>query len=200
MKSKLVVICLTALLTLCVCGCNSNTEDNQPTEPATQATAPPTQAPTQPPTQAPTPAPTEPPTPEPTDPPQVEIGTFSVTIEEIPTQPPTPAPTQPPTLPASSTGDITLIRGAWYLDHYEHANGQATNPTRYITYNFNTNGTFSVDNGGTVSTGTYVFDGKKITYMSDATGEIGDFDYDSELLNLVDSDESGMKAVFDRNN
>ena len=51
-----------------------------------------------------------------------------------------------------------------------------------------------------MSTGTYVFDGKKITYMSDATGEIGDFDYDSELLNLVDSDESGMKAVFDRNN
>ncbi len=199
MKSKIIILCLTSILTLCLSGCKSKTEDNQPTQLTTQATTEPvTQLPTQPPTQAPTEPPTEPPTEAPTDPPQAEIGTFAVTIEQMPTEPPTPAPTQPPTLPAASTGDISLIRGSWYLDHYEHANGQATTPTRDITYTFNTNGTFSVDNGGTVSTGTYVFDGKVITYMSDATREIGDFDYDPEYINIIDSDESGMKAVFDR--
>lgn len=198
MKNKVLLLCFSILITACAYGCTAGTETSTPTEPVTEATVAPTQKPTQPPTQAPTEPPTEAPTDAPTEPPEPEIGTFSVVIEQIPTEPPTAPPTTPATLPVASSGDITLIRGSWYLDHYEHANGQSTDPAREIVYTFNTNGTFSVDNGGTISTGTYVFDGTTITYMPDATNEINYFEYDPEYINIIDSDESGMKAVFDR--
>ncbi len=188
-KLFIALLCITTAVTA---GC-STLGGEAPTEPATEA---PTQAVTQPPTQPPTLAPTqpetEPPTEAPTEP-QVqepENTTFSVTVNEIPTQP----PTVPQTVEL-----LTPIMGEWYLDHYEQSNGQQTTPAGEIKYTFNSNGTFSVDNRGNVSTGSYYFDGTTITYTADATGEMGTFTYDAVKKQLVDVDDGvQMSAVFTR--
>lgn len=187
-KLFIAMLCLTTAVTA---GCSMLSEE-APTEPATQA---PTQAVTQPPTQPPTLAPTEPETePETEAPTQVQIQpentTFSVEINE--------PITQPPTVP-QTVELLTPIMGDWYLNYYEQSNGQQTTPASVIKYTFNSNGTFSVDNRGNVSNGSYYFDGTTITYTSAVTGEMGTFTYDSVNKKLVDVDDGvNMSAVFKR--
>lgn len=189
------MLCMTTIaLASTSCTMNGSTEATEPaTQPQTEA---PTQAPTLPPTELPTEAPTEPPTEAPTLPPQQEPEntTFEVIVNEAPTQPPTEAPTVPQTVAL-----LQPIVGEWYLNYYEQSNGQQTKPGGAITYTFGTNGVFSVDNRGTVSTGSFYFDGTTITYKADASGEIGTFTYNATEKKLTDVDQNTqMSAVFTR--
>lgn len=192
MKRKIITIfCITAMV-LALNGCTM-LGDKQPTEPATNA---PTEISTEPITAPPTVAPTEAPTEPPTEPPtefveqEPENTTFEVTVY----QPPTEAPTIPQTVEL-----LKPVVGNWYLDHYEQSNGQHTTPSATITYTFNTNGTFSVDNRGNISTGTYYFDGTTISYKADASGEMGEFSYDATKKQITDVDQgTQMSAVFTR--
>ncbi|MEE0264215.1 MAG: hypothetical protein UD936_01170 [Acutalibacteraceae bacterium] len=185
-KLFIALLCVTTAVTA---GC-STLSGEAPTEPATQA---PTQAQTEAQTQAPTLAPTEPATEAPTEAPtqaQPENTTFAVEVNE--------PITQPPTVPQT----VELLRpiaGDWYLNYYEQSNGQQTTPAYAIKYTFNLNGTFSVDNRGNISTGSFYFDGTTITYKASATGEMGTFTYDSVKKQLVDVDDGvNMSAVFKR--
>ncbi|MBQ1991224.1 MAG: hypothetical protein II233_00415 [Clostridia bacterium] len=197
MKRTILAIFCAIAMAILGAGC-SMLGDSQPTQPATQpptqeVTQPPTEAPTQPPTEAPT----EPPTEAPTQP-QVqepENTTFSVSVSQAPTE----TPTQPPTTVPQTVELLKPIIGDWYLDHYLQSNGQQTTPGATIAYTFHSDGTFAVNNRGNISTGAYYFDGKKISYVADASGETGEFAYDSTQNQITDVDESSnMSAVFTR--
>lgn len=197
MKRSILAILCVATIAIFGTGC-SRLGDNQPTQPVTQPpTQEATQQPTLPPTQAPTQAPTEAPTEAPTQP-QVqepENTTFSVSVSQAPTE----TPTQPATTVPQTVELLKQIVGDWYLAHYLQSNGQQTTPSYIIAYTFHNDGTFAVNNKGNISTGTYYFDGKTISYMADASGEIGKFTYDTTQKQLTDLDEgTQMSAVFTR--
>lgn len=196
MKKKIFAMLCIATVAIVLTSCTIF-GDNQHTEPATEApteihteliTEPPTETPTEPSTEAPTEPPTEPKEKEP------ENTTFAVTVN----QPVTEAPTEAPTI-AQTVDLLKPIVGNWYLNYYEQSNGQQTKPNAAITYTFNNDGTFSVDNRGNVSTGTYYFNGTTISYKADASDEIGEFTYNAAKKQITDVDESSqMSAVFTR--
>lgn len=199
MKKAIIAMICIATVALGTTGCTLFNEEQGATEPATEVvTEVVTEAPTKAPTQAPTEAPTEPPTEAPTVVVEPENTTFSVTVEQPATEPPTTPPTQAPTV-AQTVTLLKPIVGEWHLNYYKQSNGQQTSPGGSITYTFNTDGTFSVDNRGNVSTGTFYFDGTTISYKADASGEVGKFTYNATEKQLIDTDESSqMSAVFTR--
>lgn len=200
MRKKIFAMICIATIVIMSTGCTMFGDD-QPTEPATEvSTEAPTELPTEPPTEAPTESSTEAPTESPTEPEEQEPEntTFAVTVNQTATEAPTEVPTEAPTV-AQTVDLLKTIVGNWYLDHYEQSNGQQTTPNAVITYTFNNDGTFSVNNRGNVSTGTYYFDGTTISYKADASGEIGEFTYNATEKQITDVDESSqMSAVFTR--
>lgn len=211
MKKKLALICFSALVAVSVVGCNSDeTETENPTSTATQqVTESVTLAPTKAPTEAATEELTEEETEEETEIIYNESGTFSVSYGDNITEPPTVAETQVPTEeqtqaqtePETEQGDtgITVndILGNWRLVYYQQSNGQHTNPSRVITYTFNSDGTFKVSNNGTLMSGKYTINNNIVSYVADASGERGIFTYDEVSGSLLDIDtDSGMTAVF----
>lgn len=209
MKKKLALICFGALVAVSVAGCSSEkTETENSTLTATQQiTEIVTSAPTKAPTQAATEKLTEEETEEETEIVYNESGTFSVSYGENITEPPTVAETQVPTEeqtqaetePEQNNTGITVddILGSWRLVYYQQSNGQHTNPSRTITYTFNSDGTFKVNNNGTLMSGKYTIDNNIISYVADASGERGSFTYDEASDSLLDIDtDSGMTAVF----
>lgn len=190
MKKTIIAMLCIATVVLGSTGCTLFTGESEATEPATEAV---TEAVTEAPTPAPTEAPTEPPTEA-----EPENTTFSVTVNQPVTEPPTESKTEAPTV-AQTVTLLKPIAGEWYLNYYEQSNGQQTKPSATITYTFNTDGTFSVDNRGNVSTGTFYFDGTTISYKADASDEVGTFTYNDTNKQLTDTDESSqMSAVFAR--
>lgn len=209
MKKRLALICFGALVAVSVVGCNSDkTETENPTSTATQqVTESVTSAPTKAPTQAATEKLTEEETEEETEIVYNESGTFSVSYGDNITEPPTAAETQVPTEgqtqaetePEQGNTGITVddILGNWRLVYYQQSNGQHTNPSRVITYTFNSDGTFRVSNNGTLMSGKYTINNNIISYIADASGERGSFTYDETSGSLLDIDtDSGMTAVF----
>lgn len=201
MKKKTLLIFVSALLVCSAvcCGCSKEGEVEPTSAPTEKPTITATQAPTKAPTKAPTEAPTEELTEEPTEIVynNTESGTFSVIISETITEAP---PTEPSTeeAPTQST-DVSNeeILGSWTLTYYEQSSGQHTNPTRNITYTFNSDGTFKVNSNGNLMSGKYTFDGTTISYIADASAESGSFTYDSSADEIRDVDiASGMTAVF----
>ncbi len=204
MKKILIAVCILSMFAISTVGCTKGetdaTEASAPTQVATKA---PTSSPTQPSTEVPTLAPTESDTESSTfSEVTVENSTFSVSI----VAPIVPETTNPP---SSSTDDTsndtsddnyTIIDGEWSLSYYEQPNGQHTEAQRSITYIFNDDGTFTVNNNGNIMTGIYTFDGTNLSYTSDASGEQGTFIYNEDDETLIDTDEnSEMSAVFIKN-
>ena len=204
MKKILIAVCILSMFAISTAGCTKGetdaTEASAPTQITTET---PTQLPTQPPTETSTVAPTESDTESSTfSEVTVENSTFSVSI----VAPIVPETTNPP---SSSTDDTsndtsddnyTIIDGEWSLSYYEQPNGQHTEAQRSITYIFNDDGTFTVNNNGNIMTGTYTFDGSNLSYTSDASGEQGTFTYNENDKTLIDTDEnSEMSAVFIKN-
>lgn len=192
MKKVLLCICFAAMLAFTASSCN-NDGSNKATE-VSVPTA--TQKPTQSPTQAPTEEPTQPPTEEPTSEATQAIynnepATFSVHIDSIQTEPPTKAV-------SDFTGEPVI--GSWKLDHYQQSNGQETQVKLSISYTFNSDGTFSMENSGNKATGTFTYSNDTIKYKADATGEEGVFNYNAVNDTLVDVDESGISAILVRDN
>lgn len=200
MKKILIAVCILSMFAISTVGCTKGetdaTEASAPTQVATEAPTPP---PTQPLTEAPTPAPTESDTESSTfSEVTVENSTFSVSIVE----PIVPETTNPPSssIDDTSDDDYTIIDGEWSLSYYEQPNGQHTAAQRSITYIFNDDGTFTVNNNENIMTGTYTFDGTNLSYTSDASGEQGTFIYNEDDETLIDTDESSeMSAVFIKN-
>lgn len=202
MKKTLLLILVSALFACSIVGCGCSKETQEiPTTATEKPTLKATQAPTKAPTKAPTEAPTEEPTEEPTE---IinnnESGTFSVIISEIETEaPPTEPPTEEAPTQATTVVSSEEVLGSWTLTYYEQSSGQHTNPTRNITYTFNSDGTFRVSNNGNLMSGKYTFDGTTISYIADASSESGSFTYDSSADEIRDIDiSSGMTAVFKR--
>lgn len=200
MKKILIAVCMLSLFIIGATGCTQGdtnaTEASAPTQASTQA---PTQEPTQAPTQAPTQEPTEQPTEASTSAEvTVENSTFSVSIvAPIPTE-----ATESATLATGYVSDenFTTLDGKWSLSYYEQPNGQHSAAQRSITYTFNNDGTFTVNNNGNIMTGVYTFDGTNLSYTADANGEQGTFIYDKTNETLSDTDEnSDMSAVFIKN-
>lgn len=197
MKKILIAVCILSMFTISTAGCTKGetdaTEASAPTQVTTEA---PTPSPTQPPTEAPTLAPTEPDTESSTfSEVTVENSTFSVSI----VAPIVPETTNPPSSSTYNTSDenYTIIDGEWSLSYYEQPNGQHTDAQRSITYIFNDDGTFTVNNNGNIMTGIYTFDGTNLSYTSDTSGEQGTFIYNEDDETLIDTDEnSEMSAVF----
>ena len=205
MKKIILLFCVMSVVAMSVAGCGKSDDDSsKPTDtqpPTQQETVLPTQPPTQPPTQLPTvEATTQPPT-EAEYVPQ-EPETFYTIIEEpITTPPPTEAPTLVPTqADTEDTSEFSTenetVQGSWTLAYYER-NGRHVSPRTDITYTFNLDGTFTVSNSGIERTGRYSFNGKILSYVSDVSGEIGNFTFDEDKDILTDED-SGNVAVFMR--
>lgn len=174
--NKMIAFLVVLISVMSLCSCSSG--DIQPTEAPTQK---PTEIVTQPPTQEPTEEPTQAPTQAPTELPQ-EVTTVFATMSSSRIESGTRS---------FSTGDLTLITGTWTLDYYETADKNKTKPKTDISYTFKEDGTFSVSVNGNVATGIFVFDGSKISYTADASGEKGEFTYDSSAKTLNDIDSTG---------
>ena len=204
MKRLIAIFCIISAITLSMSSCSGTDGEINATQADTAAsTQEATQAVTKAPTQIPTQAPTQESTTE--EPTQVyvpqEPATFSITINEPITAPP---PTEIPTEEATSEStenisDLEDILGSWKLEYYERSDGQHTMITRSTVYTFKEDKTFTLENAGNIMTGRYSFSGEVLAYVSDVSGEFGNFEFDKKRQELRDTDEgSNTVAVFKR--
>ncbi len=208
MKRLIAIFCIISAITLSMSSCSGTDGEINATQADTAAsTQEATQAVTKAPTQIPTQAPTQESTTE--EPTQVyvpqEPATFSITINEpITAPPPTEIPTEIPTEEATSEStenisDLEDILGSWKLEYYERSDGQHTMITRSTVYTFKEDKTFTLENAGNIMTGRYSFSGEVLAYVSDVSGEFGNFEFDKKRQELRDTDEgSNTVAVFKR--